>query len=35
MKLIKTLLKKLGTAIAVRNEPQIGELDYTSGKVSW
>lgn len=35
MKIIKKLLRKIGTAIAVRKGVQIGSIDPESGKVIW
>lgn len=32
---MQKLLKRLGTAIAVRHGVQLGKLDFTSGKVTW
>lgn len=35
LKKLQTLLKAIAADIAVRDEPRLGELDYTSGKVKW
>lgn len=32
---IKSLLKKVGTAIAARKGMQVGTIDFKSGKVLW
>lgn len=35
MKVIKKIITALHTAIIKREEPQIGHLDFKTGKVSW
>lgn len=35
MKVFKAIIKKLGEAIKHRDEPQVGTLDFETGKVHW
>lgn len=35
LKKLQTLLKVIADELAARDEPRLGELDYTSGKVKW
>lgn len=35
MKVLKKIFKALGAAIARREEPQLGKLDFETGKVTW
>lgn len=35
MKVFKSLIKAIATALTVREEPEIGSLDFETGKVSW
>jgi len=35
MKVLRKIIKAIATAIANRDVPEIGTLDYTTGKVKW
>lgn len=35
LKKLQTLLKMIAADLAARDEPRLGELDFTSGKVKW
>jgi len=35
MKVLKAIIKVISGAFAVREEPQLGKLDFKTGKVTW